>query len=271
MSVSKNLGVVLAFSSVCIMVAILVLTVLTWRKVNALAVPHCLQQGILYANLLQKQHKLSYEEFKSSIRCPDIGQDPLQYCLTTSGLIPSSGLVLEFGVFSGRTINSIADKLPSRKIYGFDSFEGLPETWQRDDGGFAAGHFHTNGELPKVPTNVKLIKGWFNETLPVFKADLAQHEDDNKIALLHIDCDLYSSTKTVFDEIGHLITKNTIIVFDELLNYPNAESHELLALYEFLQSSGHEIAWIGKNGPVIWNASSDNGGQFQSAAIRIVT
>ena len=175
--------------------------------------------------------------------------------------------------FSGRTINSIADKLPSRKIYGFDSFEGLPEEWKRDDGGFAAGCFHTHGDLPKVRSNVELIKGWFNETLPTFKSGLTQTEDENKIALLHIDCDLYSSTKTVFDELGHLITKDTIIVFDKLFNYPNAESHELLALYEFLQTSGsgREIEWVGKNGPIVWNAKRDDGAQFQSAAIRITS
>ena len=219
---------------------------------------------------VMKKHKLSYEEFKGLIRCPDIGQDPLQFCLT-SGLVPSTGLVLEFGVFSGRTINSIADKLPSRNIYGFDSFEGLPEEWKRDDGGFPVGHFHRHGDLPTVRSNVKLIKGWFNETLPIFKSGLTQTEDENKIALLHIDCDLYSSTKTIFDEIGHLITTNTIIVFDELFNYPNAESHELLALYEFLQSFGHEIAWVGKKGPVVWNAKRDNGAEFQSAAIRVAS
>ncbi len=121
--------------------------------------------------------------------------------------------------------------------------------------------------MPSVRSNVKLVKGWFNHTLPTFKSGLAK--GDNTIALLHIDCDLYSSTKTVFEEIGHLITKGTVIVFDELFNYPNAENHELLAFYEYLQKAGHAITWIGKNGPIVWNAKTDDGAQFQSAAVRI--
>jgi hypothetical protein len=40
------------------------------------------------------------------------------------------GLVLEFGVWSGRTIDLVADRVgPSRTVHGFDSFEGLPQEW----------------------------------------------------------------------------------------------------------------------------------------------
>ena len=38
----------------------------------------------------------------------------------------------------------------------------------------------------------------------------------------------------MFNEIYHLITADTIIVFDELVNYPTFENHEMLALYETL-------------------------------------
>ena len=73
-------------------------------------------------------------------------------------------LWLEFGVASGHTINYIS-KFTNDTVYGFDSFEGLPEKW-RD--GFDKGAFTRNGEFPNVNTNVQLIKGWFNETLPNF-------------------------------------------------------------------------------------------------------
>jgi hypothetical protein len=209
--------------------------------------------------------KESYSKFKQSIRCPDIGKDPLQFVLE-NGLVPPTGLLLEFGVYSGKTINTIAAAMKHRTVYGFDSFEGLPEAWDRGnkDKGFHAGFFNRNGTFPDVLPNVSLVKGWFHETLTKFKKGLT-----DQIALLHIDCDLYSSTKTVFEEIGHLIGKGTIIVFDELFNYPNAENHELLALYEFLKATGHQITWIGKNGPVVWNAKTDVGAHLQSAAIRI--
>lgn len=40
-------------------------------------------------------------------------------------------IVLEFGVFSGRTLAHIAHKANPTIVHGFDSFEGLPEKWSR--------------------------------------------------------------------------------------------------------------------------------------------
>ena len=53
-----------------------------------------------------------------------------------------NGHILEFGVFSGGTINYLAKKMPTKIIYGFDSFQGLPENW-RD--GFPVGKFNKIG------------------------------------------------------------------------------------------------------------------------------
>src|ERR1019366_9352955 len=75
----------------------------------------------------------------------------------------TQGLYLEFGVYSGLTINHIAKQV-EQTVYGFDSFAGLPERW-RDSLG--AGHFKVQ-LLPKVMPNVTLVKGWFDQTLPEF-------------------------------------------------------------------------------------------------------
>ncbi len=144
--------------------------------------------------------------------------------------IKPNGLVLEFGVFSARTINYIARKLPNRTVHGFDSFEGLPEFW-RD--GFEKGMFAVK-MLPSVQTNVELHKGWFNETIPAFLKTTVSNQE---IAYLHIDCDLYSSTKTIFENLGDLIVPGTIIVFDEYFNYPGWLEGEFLAFKEFVKSS----------------------------------
>ena len=58
------------------------------------------------------------------------------------------GLICEFGVFEGQTISYIAKQVPDRDVFGFDSFEGLPETWR---GPFKRGVFSTGGRLPSVP------------------------------------------------------------------------------------------------------------------------
>jgi len=57
------------------------------------------------------------------------------------------------------------------------------------------------------------------------------------ISFLHIDCDLYSSTKTIFDLLGDRLLPGTIIVFDEYFNYPSWKKHEYLAFSEFINNS----------------------------------
>ena len=147
------------------------------------------------------------------------------------------GLVLEFGVFSGRTINHISDYVESSQIvYGFDSFDGLPEDWRNN---FQAGTFAVN-DLPNVKENIRLIKGWFNETLPKFLV-----EQKAPVSFIHIDCDLYSSTKCIFDLLAERLVDGTVIVFDEYYNYPGWEDHEFKAFQEFVQRSDWRYEYLG--------------------------
>lgn len=150
-------------------------------------------------------------------------------------------LWLEFGVASGRTINYIS-QFTKDTVYGFDSFEGLPETWRE---GLEKGAFSRNGVLPLVNANVELIKGWFNETLEEF---MKTH--DKKISFIHMDADLYSSTKYIFDTLKGNIDKDCVIVFDELVNYPgfDGDKGELRAFYEFITENTVDYEWIGMNG-----------------------
>lgn len=150
-------------------------------------------------------------------------------------------LWIEFGVATGNTINYIS-RFTEDKVYGFDSFEGLPEKW-RD--GFEAGTFSLNGVLPVVNSNVELIKGWFNETLPNFI-----QIQNKKVSFIHMDADLYSSTKYIFDILKDYIDSDCVIVFDELINYPgfDGDNGELTAFYEFITENKVDYEWIGMNG-----------------------
>jgi hypothetical protein len=147
------------------------------------------------------------------------------------------GLILEFGVFSGHTINHLAKLMPSRSIHGFDSFQGLPDDWRP---GFGKGCFVRN-DLPSVPDNVELVVGWFDHTLPPF-CDL--HSVD-KAALVHVDCDIYSSTQTIFANLREKIVPGTIIVFDEYYNYPGWELHEFRAFQEYVSANQVLYKYIG--------------------------
>lgn len=146
-------------------------------------------------------------------------------------------LILEFGVYKGSTINFIAEKIgKNKRVFGFDCFEGLPEDWRR---GFEKGMFSLN-QLPEVHENVKLVKGYFDETLPKFL-----EENQKEVAFLHIDCDLYSSTKCIFDCLGSLIHEGTIIVFDEFFNYPDWKEGEFKAWSEFVEKNNIKFEYIG--------------------------
>jgi hypothetical protein len=167
-----------------------------------------------------------YEERMLTARTFRCSPDLLTYA---ANLIASDGLVIEVGVASGRTTNLLGNILPNRTVYGFDSFDGLPEDWRT---AYSKGHFA--GALPEVAPNVSLIKGLFADTLPPFAA-----EHEAAIALLHVDCDLYSSTATVLACLGDRLRPVSVIVFDEYFNYPGWRRHEFKAFQEFIASSAH--------------------------------
>ena len=120
----------------------------------------------------------------------------LSYCLSQ---VEIDGLFMEFGVYSGTTINHIASQVETT-VHGFDSFEGLPEQW----GNVPPGKFAREGDLPEVNDNVKLHVGLFDKTLPEF---IEQSEEN--AAFIHVDSDLYSSAKTILDTLTFRIVPGT--------------------------------------------------------------
>ncbi|MEL7185029.1 MAG: class I SAM-dependent methyltransferase [Pseudomonadota bacterium] len=147
--------------------------------------------------------------------------------------VEQDGLHLEFGVGRGKSMRWIAPRV-SGTVYGFDSFEGIQEHWN----GNPIGSFAQN-QLPNVPDNVEFVKGYFDATLPGF---LEQHA--GPIAFLHVDCDLYSSTVTIFEQLGRYLQPGAIILFDEYYNFHRWQQHEFKAFQEFVQASGLEYEYI---------------------------
>jgi Methyltransferase domain len=148
---------------------------------------------------------------------------------------PEDGLFVEFGVWEGNWLRQMASVRDVR-FYGFDSFEGLPEAWAD----VPAGSFDLGGRLPEVPDNVELVKGWFDATLPAFLAD-----HPGPISFAHIDCDLYSSTKTVFDLAGSRFVEGSQIVLDDFLFQPGWEHEEHRAFCEFVEREGWSFEYTG--------------------------
>ena len=145
---------------------------------------------------------------------------------------PAQGLTLECGVYFGRSLGLIAQRTAGA-VHGFDSFEGLPEAWSAAEG---PGAYSTGGRMPDVAANVTLHAGWFQDTLPAFLAQNA-----GPVRLLHVDCDLYSSTRTVLTALADRLVPGSVVVFDDMLAYPGFEQHELRAFEEFVAERG--IRW----------------------------
>lgn len=161
------------------------------------------------------------------------------------------GLWMEFGVYRGRSICTFADNNNGKMIFGFDSFEGLPEFWDPDnpqgvyslagqvpEGAIHGSNDHNPGMYSTEPTrttrpwpnNVTLIKGLFQDTLE----DFLKAVPEAPAAFVHIDSDIYSSCVFVLNTLKDRLVDGTIIAFDEIIDYPTFRQGEIKAFAEFL-------------------------------------
>lgn len=169
----------------------------------------------------------------------------------------NDGHLLEFGVFQGRSLKKITDLVKNKKIFGFDSFIGLPEPWIINQNLiYSTGHFKVS-QLPSLE-NVIFYQGFFDNTI---KKYLNDYPTDN-ISFLHIDCDLYSSSKEILFELNDKILPGTIIRFDELTDwrlvtgsttlgkgplYTEWEEGEWKSLIEWIDTFDRKVLPISRN------------------------
>lgn len=165
----------------------------------------------------------------------DSQREVTEFALNSASI---DGHYLEFGVYTGGTIRFIASHTGSRVVHGFDSFRGLPEAWSSFN--LVRGAFDTGGRLPRVPTNVLLHRGTFDQILPEWL-----QKYPGPAAFIHVDCDIYSSTRTIFTLLAERIVPGTVILFDEYFNYPNWEQHEFKAFQEFVAERRVAYRYLG--------------------------
>jgi O-methyltransferase len=136
------------------------------------------------------------------------------------------GDYLEFGVFNGSSISSMfltCKKLGLNnvKFFGFDAFQGLPKGAElEDDGVWKKGFYHCPfQDMTKCleqkdidPSDIQWIKGWYKDTL---NDETLKKFGIGKIGIIFIDCDTYSSSKTVLNFLGPLLTEPAIICLDD--------------------------------------------------------
>ncbi|MFN8333245.1 MAG: TylF/MycF/NovP-related O-methyltransferase [Saprospiraceae bacterium] len=123
--------------------------------------------------------------------------------------------------------------LQSTRLFGFDTFEGLPENWGAFDKGSMA------YDLPDISDNrAEFIKGLFQNTLEKFIED--KRELLKKRLIIHLDADLFSATLYSLFMLKPFLKKGDILMFDEF-NVPN---HEFYAFRLFCESGYLKVKLI---------------------------
>jgi hypothetical protein len=192
---------------------------------------HYASNLLLDMNLEAKKSTLEYIK-ANMVDAPYFEKHPqlVSYALSR---IETEGLNLEFGVGRGKSMRWIAPNVEG-KVHGFDSFEGIQEHWNGNPiGSFA------QKRMPKVPENVEFHVGYFDATLPGF---LDKHPEP--VAFLHVDCDLYSSTVTIFEALRDRLQPGAIVLFDEYYNFHRWQQHEFRAFQEFVAREGVKYEYI---------------------------
>lgn len=139
----------------------------------------------------------------------------------------------EFGVFKGASIKywSSINTNNNSTFVGFDTFSGLPESWDNFTGGLKKGTFDTQGEVPGISDKrVSFKKGLFQDTLP----DFLENREFKNTLIINIDADLYSATLFVLTQMHFFLKKGSIIIFDEF----SSVLHEFRAFEDYCSAYG---------------------------------
>ena len=94
--------------------------------------------------------------------------------------------------------------------------------------------------LPATLDNVRLTKGWFDQTLPQF---LACHP--GAVAFVHLDADTYGATAYVLGKMADRLIAGSVLQFDEYLGYPGWRHGEFRAFGEFARANRVSYRYLG--------------------------
>ena len=154
----------------------------------------------------------------------------------------------EFGCHGGMTFNLAYKEIQRRqlpiKMWAFDSFEGLPESelpkdqhpkWIKNSMKTSVDDFHKICEGNQIPKDkYETVVGYYENTLN----NSSEKNLPNNICLAYIDCDLYSSTKTVLEFLKPRLKHGMIIAFDDYYWWSSEQiSGERLAMLEFFDNN----------------------------------
>jgi len=164
------------------------------------------------------------------------------------------GTYYEFGVGWGGTLmsyftalekfcNEFKENSKDFRIYGFDSFEGLPSskdpadkhrTWEKGEMAHSLEEIKQklqSNEFSKKFENIKFVKGFYEQSLT---SSLRDELSSTPPGIVTIDVDYYSSTKTVLEWLRPILKGGTFFYFDDIWAFHgNPNYGQVKAINEF--------------------------------------
>jgi hypothetical protein len=144
-------------------------------------------------------------------------------------IVDVPGDILEFGVYKGTSLvrlmafRDLLESTHSRKVVGFDAFGKFPDDLALDSdqefvnnfegaGGYGVSKEHLDELLKnKNAENYELVEGDILKTIPEF----LKSNTSLKIALLHIDVDVYEPTKAILEALWDKVVPGGILMLDD--------------------------------------------------------
>jgi O-methyltransferase len=208
---------------------------LPFHRLLAWALPHA-PRGLRSWVQLRKEHirVAAGDRLVPEVELELKYREALQYLIEKHG-VRGIGDYVEFGVYHGasmacmyRASHSLG--LDGMRLFGFDSFEGLPAAAAEPESGgvwsagqFAIGERFARQFLTRAGVDwsrVTLVKGWFTDTLT---QQLVREHHITKASVIMVDSDLYSSAKDALRFCAPLIRDEAIVFFDDWEASPDAD------------------------------------------------
>ena len=150
------------------------------------------------------------------------------------------GCVAELGVYKGGTLKAMAEAVPEKTCYGFDTWKGLPaESWQEGEGMNPGSLADVSFEnvVKMLPANCKLVRGLFPQSAEGI---------DEQFCFAHADLDYEISTEDAIAWLKPRMVSGGVIVFDDYreIGFPGIERAINAAGLKVVESVRYQCYWI---------------------------
>jgi O-methyltransferase len=151
------------------------------------------------------------------------------------------GVLVDIGVYNGGSTILLGRGAPSREVWVFDSFEGLPPPAPEDGKaaeslvGYAKGseaklregfsEYSGNGAGTE---RLRIVRGWVEDTVEKHVGEIGE------IALLHVDTDWYESVSLALRTFYPKVASGGFVAVDDYKSWPGAKQ----AVDEFRAENG---------------------------------